>query len=108
MAKKSLEELIGQALDNIEHDRQVTEEMLNDLQCYLKANDSRYAEVGNTAAKFVETLQRSNEQIVKLAALVHKKETVKYLKKHRVSNYNFINKVKILDLLIKLKILKKP
>ena len=31
MAKKSLEELIGQALDNIEHDRQVTEEMLNDL-----------------------------------------------------------------------------
>ena len=37
----------------------------------------------------------------------HKKETVKYLKKHRVSNYNFINKVKILDLLIKLKILKK-
>ena len=28
MAKKSLEELIGQALDNIEHDRQVTEEML--------------------------------------------------------------------------------
>ena len=32
MAKKSLEELIGQALDNIEHDRQVTEEMLNDLQ----------------------------------------------------------------------------
>ena len=76
MAKKSLEELIGQALDNIEHDRQVTEEMLNDLQCYLKANDSRYAEVRNTAAKFVETLQRSNEQIVKLAALVHKKETV--------------------------------
>ena len=53
MAKKSLEELIGQALDNIEHDRQVTEEMLNDLQCYLKANESRYAEVGNTAAKFV-------------------------------------------------------
>ena len=50
--------------------------MLNDLQCYLKANDSRYAEVGNTAAKFVETLQRSNEQIVKLAALVHKKEAV--------------------------------
>ena len=74
MAKKSLEELIGQALDNIEHDRQVTEEMLNDLQCYLKANDSRYAEVGNTAAKFVETLQRSNEQIVKIAALMSKNE----------------------------------
>jgi hypothetical protein len=76
MSKKSLDELIGQALDNIENDRQVTEEMLTDIKCYLKGNDSRYAEVGNTAAKFVETLQRSNEQIVKLAALVHKKETV--------------------------------
>ena len=73
MSKKSLDELIGQALDNIENDRQVTEEMLTDIKCYLKGNDSRYAEVGNTAAKFVETLQRSNEQLVKISALLQKK-----------------------------------
>ena len=68
MAKKSLEELIGQALDNIEHDRQVTEEMLNDLQCYLKANDSRYAEVGNTAAKFssLSSMIVSNQTVTNL------------------------------------------
>ena len=74
MKKKSLEDLIGQALENIDNDRQVTEEMLSEVKVYLSSNDSRYAEVGNTAAKFVETLQRSNEQLVKLAALLHKKE----------------------------------
>ena len=40
-----------------------------------KALDNRYTEVGTVAAKYVETLQRSNEQLVKLAALVHKKDS---------------------------------
>ncbi len=34
----------------------------------------RYTDTGSTAAKFVETLQRSNEQLVKIASLVHKRE----------------------------------
>ena len=34
----------------------------------------RYSDSGSTAAKFVETLQRSNEQLVKLATLVYKKD----------------------------------
>ena len=36
--------------------------------------DLKSIEACTTAAKFVETLQRSNEQLVKIAALVHKKD----------------------------------
>jgi hypothetical protein len=74
--KKDLNALIEQALDNIKNDRQTTEILLSQLQEYMAVpgNQDRYSDSGPIAAKFVETLQRSNEQLVKLAALVHKKE----------------------------------
>ena len=72
--KKDLNSLIEQALDNIRNDRQTTEVLLSELQEYMNVSRERYADSGPVAAKFVETLQRSNEQLVKLAALVHKKE----------------------------------
>ena len=36
--------------------------------------EDRHREFGVIAAKYLETLQRSNEQLVKLASLVQKKE----------------------------------
>ena len=39
---------------------------------YMQSSDDRHREVGLVAAKYLETLQRSNEQLVKLAALVQK------------------------------------
>jgi hypothetical protein len=39
---------------------------------YMQTSDDRHREVGLVAAKYLETLQRSNEQLVKLAALVQK------------------------------------
>ena len=41
---------------------------------YMAETDDRHREVGIVAAKYLETLQRSNEQLVKIASLVHKKE----------------------------------
>ena len=38
----------------------------------MQSADDRHREVGLIAAKYLETLQRSNEQLVKLAALVQK------------------------------------
>ncbi len=73
--KKNLESLIEQALDNIHHDRQETEQLLSNLKEYMSVSSERYSDAGSTAAKFVETLQRSNEQLVKLATLVYRKET---------------------------------
>ena len=72
--KKDLNSLIEQALTNINNDRQVTESLLGELKEYMGVSKERYADSGNIAAKFVETLQRSNEQLVKLATLVYKKE----------------------------------
>tara|TARA_Y100000592_G_scaffold100004_1_gene178176 strand:- start:518 stop:814 length:297 start_codon:yes stop_codon:yes gene_type:complete len=77
MAKKNLDQLINEALDNINSDRQETKELLSELKEYLEGSKERYSEVGTIAAKYVETLQRSNEQLVKLAALVHKKDSNK-------------------------------
>lgn len=72
--KKNLDALIEQALDNIKNDRQVTEGLLSELKEYMSISRERYADSGTTAAKFVETLQRSNEQLVKLATLVHRRD----------------------------------
>ena len=42
---------------------------------YMKVQgDHTHEQVGPVAAKYVETLQRSNEQLVKVGTLVHKKE----------------------------------
>jgi hypothetical protein len=73
--KKNLESLIEQALENINNDRQETETLLSNLKEYMSVSSERYSDAGAIAAKFVETLQRSNEQLVKLATLVHKKES---------------------------------
>ena len=75
--KKDLNSLIEQALDNINRDRQETETLLYNLKEYMSVSSDRYSDSGQVAAKFVETLQRSNEQLVKLATLVYKKDASK-------------------------------
>ena len=76
--KKSLDELLEQAVNNISQDRAVTNTLLIDLMKHMKTQgDHMHEQVGTVAAKYVETLQRSNEQLVKVSALVHKKDTNK-------------------------------
>ena len=41
---------------------------------YLSQDQSRHRDIGQTLAKYVETLQRSNEQLVKLCSLLSKNE----------------------------------
>jgi len=71
---QKLDLLIAQALDNINQDRQETENLLLSLKEYMQKSPERYSDSGPVAAKFLETLQRSNEQLVKIASLVYKKE----------------------------------
>ena len=72
---KKLEKYIAEAIDNIRNDRDVTRRLLDDVIVYLSKSEERHREVGLTAAKYVETLQRSNEQLVKVAALIQKKDS---------------------------------
>ena len=71
---RKIDKYIAEAIDNVRKDREITRRLLDDVMIYLSKSDERHREVGMTAAKYVETLQRSNEQLVKVAALVQKEE----------------------------------
>ena len=71
---KKLNKIIEKALKNIEEDRLVTRDLLEDAVEYLSKDEHRHKDIGLTLAKYVETLQRSNEQMVKVAALIAKEE----------------------------------
>ena len=73
---KDFESLTEEALKNIREDRGQTKELLKDLIKYLSGDEHRHKEVGLTAAKYVETLQRSNEQLVKIVTLKGKQSSV--------------------------------
>lgn len=75
MTKQTLEEYIEQATRNVTDDRAATKSLLMGVMKYMQTGDDRHREVGLIAAKYLETLQRSNEQLVKLAGLLQKKET---------------------------------
>ena len=69
-SKKHIED----AIKNIKEDREITRELLDDAIKWLAVDDARHQSIGMTLAKYVETLQRSNEQLVKLCGLMSKKE----------------------------------
>lgn len=71
---KKLDHYLEQAIDNIDNDRKITRELLDDVVRYMSKDEARHREVGLTASKYVETLQRSNEQLVKVAALIQKNQ----------------------------------
>jgi len=71
---KDLSTYLEEAISNIRADREVTKELLNDVLQYIGKNEANHREVGAVAAKYVETLQRSNEQLVKVSSLMQKRE----------------------------------
>ena len=71
---KNLDHYLETAIQNIQDDRDVTKELLGDVMRFLSKDEQRHAQVGSVAAKYVETLQRSNEQLVKISGLIHKQQ----------------------------------
>ena len=72
---KKVEELTKDAIKNIEEDRDNTKLLLQALINELAAGQHTHIEAGAIAAKFMETLQRSNEQLVKLVGILSKQKT---------------------------------
>jgi len=70
---------IKKALDNIDEDRRITKELLQDAIKYVAVDEARHRDVGMVMAKYVETLQRSNEQLVKVIGLMAKKDSAQGL-----------------------------
>ena len=63
---------IDEVIENIRNDREITRELLDDAIKWLSKDESRHREVGIVMAKYVETLQRSNEQLVKVVGIMEK------------------------------------
>tara|TARA_A100001515_G_scaffold12623_1_gene9662 strand:+ start:1467 stop:1757 length:291 start_codon:yes stop_codon:yes gene_type:complete len=74
---KDLDSYLGEAVDNVREDRDKAKELLEQLEEVVSESQDAYnlKHLGMVAAKYLETLQRSNEQLVKIAALLQKKQT---------------------------------
>ena len=78
MAKRrdlNLEEYVEETTTNIREDRAMAKTLLMDVMADMAASATDRREMGPIAAKFVENLQRSNEQMVKLAAILQRQKT---------------------------------
>jgi hypothetical protein len=89
---KKVDNYLKEAIGNIRNDREITKELLSDLIVYLSEDEERHREVGTIAAKYVETLQRSNEQLVKVVTLLQKKQSAS-------TGLSDLDKTEIFDLL---------
>jgi len=81
MAKRrnlNLEEYIEETTTNIREDRAMAKSLLMDALSDMKQSDSARKELGAIAAKYVENLQRSNEQLVKLTGLLQKQRAQQF------------------------------
>ena len=70
----SLDDYIEETTTNIREDRAMAKSLLMDAISDMKLSDSARKELGPIAAKYVENLQRSNEQMVKIAGLLQKQK----------------------------------
>jgi hypothetical protein len=75
---QKLDSYFQEAIDNIREDRDRALSLLKDIADFIGQNQDRHKDVGATAAKYLETLQRSNEQLVKITALIQKSKNDEY------------------------------
>ena len=72
----SSQQFVEEAISNVRDDRAMASTLLVELMKILKQDETKHQYSGPVAAKYLETLQRSNEQLVKLANLMSKKEGI--------------------------------
>tara|TARA_R110002074_G_scaffold237176_4_gene409057 strand:+ start:1418 stop:1714 length:297 start_codon:yes stop_codon:yes gene_type:complete len=93
MSKRSnIDTLINEALGNIRDDRKSAQEFLNEIANIISSDTDQNKYLSPVAAKHVETMQRSNEQLVKLISLQlkEKKETLELSEEDKNSLFDII------------------
>mgnify|MGYP001426694184 FL=1 len=90
--KKDVDTLIDEALSNIRNDRKVAREFLNEVANQIAREPEQNKYLSPVAAKHIETLQRSNEQLVKIISLRQKdrNETFELSDKDKDELFNMI------------------
>ena len=71
----NVKDTIEESLQNIQKDRTLALDLLQELRAEIKAGETNHSRSGVIAAKYVETLQRSNEQLVKIASMMAKQQS---------------------------------
>lgn len=71
-------EYLEEAIKNIREDRKKALSLLEDIADFIGQSQDRHKDVGTTAAKYLETLQRSNEQLVKITSMLEKSKNSEY------------------------------
>jgi len=74
MSKKDLETLVDEALENIRKDRNLARDFLNEIANQIAIDGEKNRYLSPVAAQHVQSLQRSNEQLVKLISLKYKNQ----------------------------------
>ena len=69
---KNLGQYVDEAISNIRDDRALASKLLIQLMNDIAADSTKHERNGLVAAKYLETLQRSNEQLVKISSLLQK------------------------------------
>lgn len=69
------DDLMDEAIENIRNDRKAAREFLNELANQIAQNAENNRALSPVAAKHIETMQRSNEQLVKVLTLKQKERT---------------------------------
>ena len=75
---KTIDTLIEEALGNIRGDRELAREFLNEIANQIAADPLQNKYLSPVAAKHIETLQRSNEQLVKIIGIQNKNRSQDY------------------------------
>jgi len=75
---KTIDLLVTEALDNIRGDRKLAREFLNEIANQIARDPLQNKYLSPVAAKHIETLQRSNEQLVKIIGIQNKNRSQDY------------------------------
>ena len=67
-----VDDLLNEALENIRSDRDLAREFLNEISNVIATDADQNKYLSPVAAKHIETMQRSNEQLVKIIGLKQK------------------------------------
>jgi hypothetical protein len=69
------DDLLEEAIDNIRNDRTLAREFLNEIATQIAKDPDNNRALSPVAAKHIETMQRSNEQLVKVLTLKQKEKS---------------------------------
>ena len=75
---QEFDDLMDEAIENIRTDRELAREFLNELANQIAQNAENNRALSPVAAKHIETMQRSNEQLVKVLNLKKKEKSKEF------------------------------